>query len=169
MAGVGARDIARKAGVSPGTVTYHFAGVQEIFAEAITLGIEEYYAPLLAQARQRRPLEALRGLVDALFTDDTQQHWRLWFEYWRAGVRDDEFVRRQSERYAEWHSELRRILTSGRGDGDLSCTDPDEAAVRFMALVDGLALQWLRGVPPLTAAQAREHLHRFVDELSTPQ
>jgi hypothetical protein len=39
--------------------------------------------------------------------------------------------------------------------------------VRFVALVDGLALQSLRGVPPLTGAEARDHLHRLVaDELS---
>jgi len=43
IAQVSARDIARHAGVSPGTVTYHFAGVREIFAEAITMEIEEYY------------------------------------------------------------------------------------------------------------------------------
>ena len=167
IAQVSARDIARHAGVSPGTVTYHFIGVREIFAEAITMEIEEYYAPLMADLRLRPPREALQGLIEGQFTPNTERHWRLWFDYWSAGVGNEEFLRRQSARYAEWHEQIRDIVTTGRDDGVFSCADPDEFTVRFVALVDGLALQWLRGVPPLTGAQARDHLHRLVaDELS---
>ena len=162
VAGLGARDIAREAGVSPGTVSYHFASVQEILAEAITVEIEEYYAPLMADIQRRTPTEALRGLVDALFTTDTERHWRLWFEYWWTGPNDEAFVQRQSARYTDWHNQVRTLIVDGREAGEFTCEDADEIAMRFVALVDGLALQWLRGTPAVTTAQAREHLHRFV-------
>lgn len=156
--GINAGEIAKQAGVSPGTVSYHFASVREIVAEAITVTIEEYYATLTADIQQRAPAEALRALIDALFTTDTEQHWRLWFEYWWAGNSDEDFA----ARYADWHDQIHAIIAAGCEEDEFRCADPDEVTVRFVALVDGLALQWLRGAPSLTAEQAREHLRRFV-------
>jgi AcrR family transcriptional regulator len=168
IAGVSARDIAKHAGISPGTITYHFSGVREIFAEAITLEIEEYYTPLMAELRTLGPREALRGVIDALFTPETERHWRLWFEYWLAGLHNEDFVDRQAHRYAVWQGQIRDIIAAGQDAGLFTGGDADEVAVRFVALADGLALQWLRGVPPLTGDQARDHLRRFVtDELGS--
>lgn len=168
VSGVRSRDIARKAGLSPGTVSYHFASVHEIVAEAITVAIEEYYASLMASIQQRAPGDAMNALVDALFTADTEQHWRLWFEFWRSGDNDAGFLARQSARYIEWHDQVRALLVAGCEAGEFACSDPDELTVRFVALVDGLALQYLRGAPPLTAENARERLHRFVADSLMP-
>ncbi|GAA3730309.1 AcrR family transcriptional regulator [Spinactinospora alkalitolerans] len=160
---VGVRDIASAAGVSVGTVTYHFSGVREILSEAMVLEIERYYAPLTSAMRETpSPADGLRMLIDALFTEDTERHWRLWFDYWAAGNRDEEFARRQSERYLDWSEELRSLIMRGRDAGEFECDDADETAVRFVALVDGLALRWIRGAPPLNAEAARCHLHRFL-------
>ncbi|MFJ1561200.1 TetR/AcrR family transcriptional regulator [Streptomyces mirabilis] len=88
-ASVGVRDVAAAAGVSVGTVTYHFGSVQEILSEAMVLHIERYYAALSEAAAQAAgAAEALRLLVDALFTEDTDRHWRMWFDYWNAGDQD---------------------------------------------------------------------------------
>jgi AcrR family transcriptional regulator len=168
VSAIGAREIARKAGVSPGTVSYHFASVQEIVAEAITVAIEEYYTTLAAGIEQRTPTEALRALVDALFTADTERHWRLWFEYWWSGYGDGDFAARQAARYVDWHDQIRGIIAAGCDTGEFTCAEPEEVTVRFVALVDGLALQWLRGAPPLTAEQAREHLNQFVVDSLIP-
>ncbi|WP_030226904.1 TetR family transcriptional regulator C-terminal domain-containing protein [Actinoalloteichus caeruleus] len=48
-------------------------------------------------------------------------------------------------------------------EGEFGCADLEESAVHQVALIDGLALQWLRQAPPLTAEQARRHLHRIVE------
>jgi AcrR family transcriptional regulator len=168
ISAVNARDIAKQAGISPGTVSYHFASVQEIVAEAITVAIEEYYAKLTAGIQQRTPIEALRALVDALFTADTERHWRLWFEYWWSGHSDEDFAARQAARYASWHDQIRGIIAAGCDAGEFTCAEPEEMTVRFVALVDGLALQWLRGAPSLTTEQAREHLHQFVVDSLMP-
>ncbi|MFF7927898.1 TetR/AcrR family transcriptional regulator [Streptomyces mirabilis] len=88
-ASVGVRDVAAAAGVSVGTVTYHFGSVQEILSEAMVLHIERYYAALSEAAAQAAgAAEALRLLVDALFTEDTDRHWQMWFDYWNAGDQD---------------------------------------------------------------------------------
>ncbi|EFL30051.1 transcriptional regulator [Streptomyces viridochromogenes DSM 40736] len=105
-ASVGVRDVAAAAGVSVGTVTYHFDSVQEVLSEAMVLHIERYYTALSEAAEHATSAaEALRLLVDALFTEDTDRHWRMWFEYWHAGEQgtDEAFARGQADRYAAWH------------------------------------------------------------------
>jgi AcrR family transcriptional regulator len=165
-ASVGVRDVAAAAGVSVGTVTYHFGSVQEILSEAMVLQIERYYAALNEAAdRATSGAEGLRLLVDALFTEDTDRHWRMWFEYWNAGEHhpDQAFVRGQDRRYESWHRQIRTLAERGVADGEFSCDDLDGFAVRFAALADGLALQRLRQAPPLTTRDARRHMNHFVE------
>ncbi|MFJ1606349.1 TetR/AcrR family transcriptional regulator [Streptomyces sp. NPDC088253] len=165
-ASVGVRDVAAAAGVSVGTVTYHFGSVQEILSEAMVLHIERYYAALSEAAAQAAgAAEALRLLVDALFTEDTDRHWRMWFDYWNAGDQDPDqaFARGQAERYEAWHSQIRELAERGVAEGEFSSDDLDGFTVRFAALADGLALQRLRQAPPLSTEDARRHLNRLVE------
>ncbi|MFE2610838.1 TetR/AcrR family transcriptional regulator [Streptomyces mirabilis] len=165
-ASVGVRDVAAAAGVSVGTVTYHFGSVQEILSEAMVLHIERYYAALSEAAAQAAgAAEALRLLVDALFTEDTDRHWRMWFDYWNAGDQDPDqaFARGQAERYEAWHTQIRELAERGFAEGEFSSDDLDGFTVRFAALADGLALQRLRQAPPLSTEDARRHLNRLID------
>ncbi|MFK0023846.1 TetR/AcrR family transcriptional regulator [Streptomyces sp. NPDC090798] len=165
-ASVGVRDVAAAAGVSVGTVTYHFGSVQEILSEAMVLHIERYYAALSEAAAQAAgAAEALRLLVDALFTEDTDRHWRMWFDYWNAGDQDPDqaFARGQAERYEAWHTQIRELAERGVAEGEFSSDNLDGFTVRFAALADGLALQRLRQAPPLSTQDARRHLNRLVE------
>ncbi|MGW7048223.1 TetR/AcrR family transcriptional regulator [Streptomyces avermitilis] len=163
---VGVRDVAAAAGVSVGTVTYHFGSVQEILSEAMVLQIERYYSALSEAAnRATSGAEGLRLLIDALFTEDTDRHWRMWFEYWNAGEQhpDAAFARGQDLRYESWHQQIRTLAERGLADGEFTCDDLDGFTVRFAALADGLALQRLRQAPPLSTHDARRHLNHFVE------
>ncbi|WP_328508970.1 TetR family transcriptional regulator C-terminal domain-containing protein [Streptomyces mirabilis] len=165
-ASVGVRDVAAAAGVSVGTVTYHFGSVQEILSEAMVLHIERYYAALSEAAAQAAgAAEALRLLVDALFTEDTDRHWRMWFDCWNAGDQDPDqaFARGQAERYEAWHTQIRELAERGVAEGEFSSDDLDGFTVRFAALADGLAPQRLRQAPPLSTEDARRHLNRLID------
>ncbi|MFB8137398.1 TetR/AcrR family transcriptional regulator [Streptomyces mirabilis] len=165
-ASVGVRDVAAAAGVSVGTVTYHFGSVQEILSEAMVLHIERYYAALSEAAAQAAgAAEALRLLVDALFTEDTDRHWRMWFDYWNAGDQDPDqaFARGQAERYEAWHTQIRELAERGVAEGEFISDDLDGFTVRFAALADGLALQRLRQAPPLSTEDARRHLNRLIE------
>ncbi|MFD4607175.1 TetR/AcrR family transcriptional regulator [Streptomyces sp. NPDC058440] len=165
-ASVGVRDVAAAAGVSVGTVTYHFGSVQEILSEAMILHIERYYAALDEAAEQATSgAEGLRLMVDALFTEDTDRHWRMWFDYWNAGEQgaDETFARGQAQRYEAWHHQIRHLIERGVAEGEFTCGDLDGVTVRFAALADGLALQHLRQTPPLTTEDARRHLNRLIE------
>jgi AcrR family transcriptional regulator len=163
---VGVRDVAAAAGVSAGTVTYHFGSVQEILSQAMVLHIERYYAELSETARRADSgAGALRLLVEALFTEDTDRHWRMWFDYGNAGeaVQDETFAAGQARRYEAWHQQIRSLAARGVADGEFTCDDLDGFAVRFAALADGLALQRLRQSPPLSTGAARGHLTRLIE------
>lgn len=165
-ASVGVRDVAAAAGVSVGTVTYHFTGMQEILSEAMTLHIKRYYARLAEAADQSASgAEALRLLIDALFTEDTDRHWRMWFDYWNTGAptTDETFTRNQAERYETWHQQIRALAERGISEGEFSTDDLEGFTVRFAALADGLALQRLRQAPALSTEDARRHLNRLVE------
>ncbi|MEU6253932.1 TetR/AcrR family transcriptional regulator [Streptomyces sp. NPDC047043] len=169
---VGVRDVAAAAGVSVGTVTYHFGSVQEILSEAMVLHIERYYAELSEAAEQATSgAEALRLLVDALFTEDTDRHWRMWFDYWNAGEQgtDEAFARGQAQRYEAWHRQIRELAERGVADGEFDSDDLDGFTVRFAALADGLALQRLRQAPPLSTQEARRHLNRLIERELVPR
>ncbi|MDQ1040819.1 AcrR family transcriptional regulator [Streptomyces sp. V3I8] len=172
-ASVGVRDVAAAAGVSVGTVTYHFGSVQEILSEAMVLNIERYYAALDEAAQEAAGgADALRLLIDALFTEDTDRHWRMWFDYWSAGDRDQDpeqtFTGGQAKRYEDYHSQIRSLVERGVAEGEFVCADPAGFTVRFAALSDGLALQRLRQAPPLSTQDARRHMYRLVEtELGT--
>ncbi|MEU1168319.1 TetR family transcriptional regulator C-terminal domain-containing protein [Streptomyces sp. NPDC005921] len=107
----------------------------------------------------------MRLLVDALFTEDTDRHWRMWFDYWHAGepATDEAFARGQADRYTAWHRQIRALAERGVADGEFDGADLDGFTVRFAALADGLALQRLRQSPPLSTEDARRHLNRLVE------
>lgn len=132
------------------------------------LHIERYYGALSEAAeRASSGAEALWLLVDALFTEDTDRHWRMWFDYWNAGgqATDESFAHGQAQRYEAWHSQIRALAERAVTDGEFTCDDLDGFTVRFAALAalaDGLALQRLRQAPPLSTQDARRHLNRLI-------
>lgn len=162
VSGVGLRDIARAAGVSVGTVTYHFGGIGEILGEAVSIEVDSYYRPL-GERMLSAPsaVEGIDVLVAGVFNTETDQHWRLWFESWAAdAVGTPDTLQRR--RYEDWSDRIGELVERGRDSGEFRCDDVAETTVRFSALVDGLALRRLRGAPPLSIDQARTHLRRFL-------
>jgi AcrR family transcriptional regulator len=189
--GVGAtglRDIAAEAGVSVGTVTYHFGSVVEILNEVVVLETERFYGAIVA-AVDAEPdvLVGLRMLVAPLFgdTEQVRQHWRIWSDYWTAVVRRPEVAAEYAERIRVWEACLVRVIrrgvdarvfrgtgtgaAPGGGDAHGDPVDADTVALQLAAYSDGVATQIAQGVPGLTNTVALSWMWRFLShELGVP-
>lgn len=173
--GVGAtglRDIAAEAGVSVGTVTYHFGSVAEILNEVVVLETERFYGAIVA-AVDAEPdvLVGLRMLVAPLFGDAEQvrQHWRIWSDYWTAVVRRPEVAAEYAERIRVWEACLVRVIRRGVEAGVFVDVDADTVALQLAAYSDGVATQIAQGVPGLTNTVALSWMWRFLShELGVP-
>jgi len=173
--GVGAtglRDIAAEAGVSVGTVTYHFGSVAEILNEVVVLETERFYGAIVA-AVDAEPdvLVGLRMLVAPLFgdTEQVRQHWRIWSDYWTAVVRRPEVAAEYAERIRVWEACLVRVIRRGVEAGVFVDVDADTVALQVAAYSDGVATQIAQGVPGLTNTVALSWMWRFLShELGVP-
>ncbi len=167
--GVGAtglRDIAAEAGVSVGTVTYHFGSVAEILNEVVVLETERFYgAIVIAVDAEPDARQALRMLVAPLFgdTEQVRQHWRIWSDYWTAVVRRPEVAAEYAERIRVWEACLVRVIRRGADAGVFRAPtriDADTVALKLAAYSDGVATQIAQGVPGLTNTVALSWMWR---------
>ncbi len=162
------RDIATEAGVSMGTVTYHFDGVDEILGAVVVAETERFYEQVIASAdAEPDPRAALRMLVDPLFADhgESDDHWRIWTDYWATVARRPEITDSYAVRIRHWERCCARTIARGIDDGLFGRVDPADAALKLAAYSDGLATQRAQGVDRLTPSLARAWLLQFAEAL----
>lgn len=160
------RDIAAGAGVSIGTVTYHFASVAEILNEVVVLETARFYSSIIeAVDAEPDPVVGVRMLVDPLFaaTDEADEHWRLWSDYWTAVARKPAVAAEYVERIRVWEACLTRTLRRGVEDGRFTTADPSALALKLAAYSDGLATQLAQKAPGLTSELALQWMWTFLE------
>ena len=162
----GLRDIAAAAGVSAGTVTYHFGSVAEILNEVVVLETARFYASII-EAVDAEPdaVAAVRLLVEPLFagTDATAEHWRLWSDYWTVVARGPDVAAEYVERIRVWEACLTRTLRRGSVSGAFAVADPAALALKLAAYSDGIATQLAQKAPGLTPATALAWMWTFLE------
>ncbi len=144
MAATGMREVAAAAGVSLGTVTYHFSGVDELLVKVIDAEEAEFFLPLVDHALAAETgRSGLQYLVDGLLSDEprTREHWLLWLDFWTLASRDVQFGQWQLGSYEAWRKVVAELVERGQADGSLVVTDTERAVSHVMALVDGVAAQ----------------------------
>ncbi|WP_243695084.1 TetR/AcrR family transcriptional regulator [Labedella populi] len=159
------RDIALEAGVSVGTVTYHFESVAEILNEVVVLETARFYSSIIeAVDAELDPVIGVRMLVEPLF-DDTEavgDHWRLWSDYWTAVARKPAVAAEYVARIRVWEACLTRTLRRGVEQGVFAVDDPSGLALKLAAYSDGLATQLSQHAPGLTPRIALDWMWRFI-------
>lgn len=172
LATMSLRDIAAAAGVSVGTVTYHFAGVDEILGELVLGESQRFYGELIRSADATAdPSAALRLLMEPLFTDsdDTRRHWRIWSDYWGIVARRPEVAAAYASRIRSWEECCARIIARGTADGHFADVDPPTVALKLASYADGLGMQLAQGVGGLDPAAALAWMLEFADLLLLPR
>lgn len=165
------RDIAQRAKVSLGTVSYHFESIAELLSEVLQAEMEHFYRPISAPAAAEPDGRVALGMiVDGFFADGvrTVEHWRLWLDFWTLSAHDQFYADWQAQVYLQWRRDIVDILERGRKAGTLAFDDIEVAATEFMAVFDGWAAQAFLPLGEIGPARGRALLHDYIQRRLVP-
>ncbi len=162
MAGLG-----RQVGMSSGHLLYYFKTKDELLLQTLQWSEERLGAERRAAlARQVPARERLDLLVDLYLPDGPRDPaWTLWLEVWNRSQNADAEVRsRQLELELAWHRDLVALLVEGIGRGEFRPVDTDRFATRSRALLDGLAVHLVVGLPGMDRETVLGHVRDYFDQ-----
>ena len=157
LANVRVSDVAERAGMSAGHVTYYFPSKTELLIRAIRHS-EESLTDSVAEEVQgiRDPWRRLERLIElSAATDPGDPGWVLWFEVWSNAALDPDVARVHEELDARWKGLLADVIRYGRDRGAFETDDPDKAALLLSALIDGMSIQLTLGAGGLDRRELR--------------
>ena len=151
--------IARRASMSTGQVMYYFTSKEHILLE--TLAWQEHQdtearrATLAKITGVWRQLDRFIGHY--LPVSPTDPVWILWMEAWARAPHSAEVSQFMEALLRPWRDDLAAIVARGVEEGAFVPPDAiDDFTLRFVALLDGLALQRLRQLHQLSRKRVIE-------------
>lgn len=138
-------DVAREAEISKGALYHHFASKEDLFHALLRDRVRRCATTMLLAATPIAPLsKAIRKVIEASFeSQQSNESWMpMYMEFWGQAVREDYARSVMADSHQDCRRTLSQILRNGQESGlvrpDL---DTETAAVLYIALVDGIALQ----------------------------
>lgn len=136
------RRVAEALGVVPGLVNHYFPAVDDLVAEAFgTAAAAELDGVLAAVDAASGPVARMRRLVAELVADDRDAISLLWIDAWHAARRRPVLRGEVTRQMLAWRDRIAGLVHAGVAEGAFRCADPTAAAVRILAVVDGLSVQ----------------------------
>lgn len=145
-------DIATACATSTAAIHYHFPGRAELLEASVRWCMDEDTASRAARIREAGAEDAaaeLRELI-ALQTPRSEQQrrqWRVWLDLWAEAARSTAIGRLHVDYYRQWRTTVAEVIRRGIAQGVFRPVDPEFAALRLTALIDGLATQVLASTP----------------------
>ena len=135
-------DVADALGVSTALVFYHFGTKEKLFAEALEHAVKRDLERLDAVvSKASDPVDGVRRILALYSPQGNANGWTVWVDAWAESLREPE-MREMSRRLdVRWKDVLADQIVRGNEQGVFSCADPEGAAWRLSALLDGLAVQ----------------------------
>jgi AcrR family transcriptional regulator len=148
--------IAQRAGMSTGQVMYYFTSKEHILLE--TLAWQEHQDTATRLAKITGAWRQLDRFIGHYLPDSpTDPVWILWMEAWARAPHSAEVSQFMEELLRPWREELAAIVAHGVDEGAFVPPGAiDDFTLRFVALLDGLALQRLRQLHQLSRKRAIE-------------
>lgn len=142
--GVSMRDIAERAGMSPGHILYYFASKDALLFDVLRWSEADLAVRRRASIEKARSREAaVRRFCEWYLPEDAKDpRWHLWLQVHARPPEDDTSRAALLELIESWIADLASLVGS------------IEFAERACALMDGLALDVLLGLPGRTRARA---------------
>jgi AcrR family transcriptional regulator len=161
-------DVARRVGASPALVIYYFGTKDQLLTDALRYSEDGFYAlcaRLLAAATSVR--DRLETIVRITCTQDSADNpgtWGLWFDLWAQAFRHPRVAAHRVELERRWRSTIADVVRAAVESGEIEPVDPDEFAVTWGALLDGLSIQVALEDEMVDADRAFEIAMQFADQ-----
>jgi AcrR family transcriptional regulator len=136
------RRVADALGVVPGLVNHYFRSVEDLVAEAFGAAALEEISTLFRTVDEAgSSLDRMRLLIGLLVSDDRDSISLLWLDAWNASRQRPVLHAEVSRQMLIWQERVAELIQSGVADGEFRADDPSAAAIRILAMVDGLSVQ----------------------------
>lgn len=154
--------ICREAGVSRGLINHHFDGLDGLLVEVYKSSLYASVNANILEARQRRatnagwpPEEALVALVRSNFSPDyfSRANLLIWLSLWGEIAVNPRLQAAHRELYNVYRAELAEDIAAVAISRDRN-VDAPALARNFIALVDGLWLEWCLDATVVTPEDA---------------
>lgn len=155
LANVRVSDIAERAGMTSGHVTYYFPSKTDLLMLAIRRSEESLVDQVDAElADVEDPWVRLERLIELSASNGRgDTGWILWFQVWSDAAVDDTVADVHNELDDRWRQILRGVLAYGRERGAFTFDDLDDVAEVISAAIDGLSVQLTVGAPGFDRAR----------------
>ncbi|MFI5805299.1 TetR family transcriptional regulator C-terminal domain-containing protein [Streptomyces sp. NPDC051561] len=171
-------DIAEACATSTAAIHYHFPGRDDLLEAAVRWCMDEDTARRAAHtAQERDAADELRQLIELQipYSERQRRQWHVWLDLWAEAARSTAVGRLHVEYYRQWRDTVADVVRRGVAQGAFRAgTDPQAAALRLTALIDGLASQVLASTPAergpaggTSAEDMHEALLAYVDATLT--
>jgi AcrR family transcriptional regulator len=152
-------EIARRASMSSGQVMYYFTSKEHILLE--TLAWQEHQDLIRRRAALAKVTGAWRQLDrfigHYLPTGPADPSWLLWLEAWARAPHNRDVSRFLDKLLDPWRDDLTGIIVRGIQEGEFTApANLDDFTYRYVAVLDGLALQGLRQMHQVTRKRLTE-------------
>ena len=140
-------DVADRAGMSVGHVTYYFPSKTGLLVRAIQQSESQFQTEVREALQQHHdPWERLVALVElAAASGPGDPGWLLWFEVWANAAADPELSEAQRLLDGWWREQMTEVIAHGIERGVFHPADPARVVSIVSALTDGLSVQLALG------------------------
>lgn len=158
LSNVRVADIAERAGIGTGHVTYYFPSKDALLMRAIRESESDLHARITDQVhRIDDPWERLSRLVDlAASAGAGDPGWVLWFDVWARAATDSTVAAGGAELERWWREVLAEVIRYGCERGDFAADDVEAVVLSLSALIDGLSIRLTLGGGELTRTRLLE-------------
>ena len=152
--GVTMRQIAEAAGISTGTINYHFKNKHNLLISALEAA---YELPEDWQSYKGSPFNQLHRLaMGYVFRSSRDRFWRFWINYTAHSSRDEEMRQHQNDRYERQLSFWTKLLRDGIEAGEVDPkVNAKAVASELLLIAHGLIVRQIQSPTPDTRAEAR--------------
>jgi len=158
-------DIAAACGTSTGTIHYYFATKDDVLNESLRHNAKLSFDRQLAELDTiRDALQRLKRLVELQFPAAglLRDEWSVCLQIWNEAPLNAAVRSLHLDSCDQWCRMVAMTIRLGQAQGVFREQDPDDAAIRLAALINGLGVRVLTEIPGSSTLSARKHIYEYI-------